>query len=328
MVEIKIIEDSVVWNGLLTKTSNYNFTSTFEWGEYKKCRGWSVDRLAFYDSGNFLGMSALIYKKKFGFSLGWSNGGISVVNLSKLPLIVESIKSYLSKKGIRFYQRFSFFEAFNAEWDFNLNYCLKKSFCNINSDYTTVHYLSKELDLHKLLSSNHRYYLKQALKYDLKCNISSDLGAFLEIHNSMTKLKNIENLSINRNDLDYFLSCFKDKYKVICTYDKNGAPLSAAIVITLESKAYYYLAASNEAARNCYASYAMVFELLKYLQNSEFSEFNFMGLTPFKQNALGVNKFKIGFGGKLTKYLGEWEISNCKLLSRSFNAALLLRGQP
>lgn len=318
MVDIKVCNQKEDWNNLLLKTENYNLFSTFQWGDYKQQKNWTVERLLFYSNGNFLGMSQLIYKKKSKLIIGWTNSGVNYVNIKYIENIVESIKNYFSNN--LYYKRFSFFEEYNALKNFEYSKFLISSSKFINSNFTIIHKLKNNPNF--ILNSNHRYYYKQALKNNLEFRINYEINDFIKIHDEMIKFKDREDLKININDIQTIINLFKDNYFCATIYLEN-IPISSCLILFFDNQAYYYLAGSNDKGRKTYSSYLMIVELLKYLSENGFKLFDFMGITPFDKESFGVNKFKMGFGGRVIEYSGEWEISNLKLLSFLVNKVYL-----
>ncbi|WP_298749244.1 peptidoglycan bridge formation glycyltransferase FemA/FemB family protein [uncultured Arcobacter sp.] len=317
MVEVRVIENKEDWNSQLKNTVNYNIFSTYEWGNYKSAN-WKVERLAFYKSGNYLGQCQFLIKYKFGLALAWNSGGINYVNAKYLSPIIDSIREYY--KDYIFNFRFNFYDNKNGENLFNILPLLTIVSSKINSGFSIVHYLEKDIDYIKNMNSNHRYYYKKALKNNLKATFSSteSITDFVDIHNNMTRAKDLQKLRINHQDIINLSNAFNKNFLIETIYFEEKVVASCLILI-FEDCAFYYLAASNEDGRKLFASYFMIKELLDYLTINGIKRFDFAGITPYEQSANGVNKFKVGFGGKIVNYLGEFELFNNKLVNVTFN---------
>jgi len=321
MVEIKIINNKDEWNNTLKKTINYNIFSTFEWGEYKKDT-WKVERLAFYKSGNFLGQCQFLIKKRFIFIVSWNSGGINLVNYKYLESIVKVVKEYF--KDNYFNLRFNFYDIKNGENLFEISQILQPANKTLNSGFSLLHYLGDCDDFIKIMSSNHRYYYKKASKNNFKIRYSSkeSINDFILLHNEMTTSKELNHLRINKEVIVNLSNEFSDNFLIFSIYlDENI--ISSCLILTYQDQAFYYLAASNEVGRKTYSSYFMIKELFEYLKNKGISKFDFAGITPYDKSAQGVNKFKIGFGGELVNYMGEWEMTNSRIVSYLINNVYL-----
>ncbi|NQY23192.1 MAG: peptidoglycan bridge formation glycyltransferase FemA/FemB family protein [Campylobacteraceae bacterium] len=317
MVEVKVIEDKNEWNSKLKKTINYNVFSTYEWGEYKRAN-WEIERLAFYKSGNFLGQCQFLLKKKFGFLISWNSGGLNLVDYKFIDSIVEAIKNYY--KYYKYNIRFNFYDKNSGETLFKILYSLKEVDSKINSGFSIVHSLKSNIDLVKSMSSNHRYYYKKSCKNPLEVRFNSEnrIKDFIYLHNQMTTLKKLSHLKITEENIDILAKNFKENFLIESVYFNNKI-VASCIILIFEDYAFYYLAASNEEGRRLFASYFMVKELFEYLITKDIVKFDFAGITPYEINASGVNKFKIGFGGEITKYVGEYELFNNKITNTLFN---------
>lgn len=322
MVEIKNIADKNEWNLLLAKNTTYSVFSSFEWGEYKKTSGWIIERLAFYNSGNFLGQCQFMYKKKYTLLFSWNSGGIHYTKLTNLSLILEKIKDYF--KSYSFYLRFNFYNISEGYSLFEFNEILHRPKKFINSNFSIGHSFRQNSDFLNSMNSNHRYYYKQAIKNNLSFTINSMncVNDFLTVHNDMTQSKDLLHLKINPVDTDQLLNSFEANFLILTVFCDNE-PVSSCLVLLCGEKAFYYLAASNSLGRKTYASYYMIKELFDHLISIGIKDFDFGGITPYKKDAHGVNKFKAGFGGDITNYLGEWEISNSSILSFLINKIYL-----
>jgi len=321
MVDIKIVNSKDEWNSKLLKTENYNVFSSYEWGEYKSS-SWKVNRLAFYKGGNFLGQSQFLMKDKYKIVVAWNSGGINLVNYKSLELIVEAIKDYFKEYTYNF--RFNFYDVNKGEKLYIMTNILDVSEKRVNSGFSLIHYLKKDSDLLKNMSSKHRYYYKKATKNDFMVRSGSiDLvDDFVSLHHEMILSKDLSHLKIDKNDIINLYNNFENNFLIFSVY-LNDKVVSSCLILMYENHAFYYLAASNEIGRKTYASYFMVKELLDYLLEHNITQFDFAGITPYDKNATGVNKFKIGFGGELVNYLGEWELSNSKFLTKFINKVYL-----
>lgn len=322
MVEIKDITDKNEWNLLLSKNCTYSVFSSFEWGEYKKTGGWTVERLAFYNSGNFLGQCQFIYKRKYSAIISWNSGGILYSNLIHLESIAEAIKEYFQSPFS--YMRFYFYNVSEGKNLFEIIETFSRPKKFINSNFSIAHTFSPQFDILKSMNSNHRYYYKQAIKnnFSFKVNPADDIDDFITVHNDMTKSKELLHLKINPSDIMQLLVSFEENILIFTVY-LDEEPVASCLVLLNGKKAFYYLAASSSLGRKTYASYYMVKELFEYLSSVGIENFDFGGITPYNKEAHGVNKFKEGFGGEIVNYLGEWETSTSSLLSLLVNKVYL-----
>lgn len=326
-VDIKIeeINELEKWNELNSRCSNFNFFSTFEWGDYKSS-GWGVYRLAVFKNGNFIGATQILYKTKFGIVFGWSSSGLMLTDWKNFSLVALEVKNFFKCKFCIYYIRFNFFDSLDSEKHFLMDEqkILRRSIYSVNSGYTVRFNLQEIVDIRKGLSSNNRYYLKQAEKKQL--NFISldkvDIEKFVSIHNKMTELKGISDIEITIHEIESLLKKMNQYLKMYLIKDESGEDVASCLVFQNTHSAYYYLAASSDKGRELSASFFMVFKLLEKLKNEGIQNFDFSGITPFKESAKGVNRFKLGFGGNLTRYVGEYDVGSINILRIVFNYAI------
>lgn len=317
MIEIKIINEKKIWNSQLLHTLNYNVFSCFEWGEYKKS-SWNVQRLAFYKSGNFLGQCQFLIKNRFNLLFAWNSGGINLVDYKDLEVILNAISEYYKNSHFNF--RFNFYDQSSGEKLFKINQNFARPEQSINSGFSVIHLFEKSDDLLSRMSSNHRYYYKKALKNNLtiKIETANDIKGFVNLHDEMTSSKELSHLKIREEDIKNLANEFLENFLIFSVY-LDETILASCLILSYEDYAFYYLAASNEQGRKTYASYFMIKELFEYLKDKKIKLFDFAGITPYDKSAMGVNKFKIGFGGDVINYIGEQEFCNSKLTRIIFN---------
>lgn len=320
MVRVQSIHDKIEWENLIKDFPYFEPFICYEWGAYKQKFSWEVKRIAFYEHQNFLGLTQCFYKRKFGVIISWNSGGLLFKDSSKLRDIILAFQAHF--KDFIFLHRFNFYQQHNAKDSFFLHQYFKKAKRKITSPYTYIHKLPQ-----RTLNSNHRYYLKQSKKHPLSItygNSNQDLLYFYETYMEMIKNKKLSHIQTSQQELQELVNAFNENIIIANVLLENQCIASCIILISLD-RAFYYLASSTEQGRKVCASYFMIDSLFDYLYNRGIKYFNFGGITPFNQSAFGVNRFKQGFGGELTQYLGEYEITNSKIFSWFFNSIILGR---
>jgi lipid II:glycine glycyltransferase (peptidoglycan interpeptide bridge formation enzyme) len=102
--------------------------------------------------------------------------------------------------------------------------------------------------------------------------------------------------------------------------DAKGAPIALRACAFQDGKAWDLLAASNEEGRRSYASYALLWSLLRDCAARGIQTYDLGGADPDK--AKGVYDFKKGTGAKFIEYLGEWDWAR-PALARPFLSAIV-----
>ncbi|MDC0256080.1 peptidoglycan bridge formation glycyltransferase FemA/FemB family protein [Bacteriovoracales bacterium] len=309
------------WNENLSRCKNPSFFSLYEWGEFKSDR-WTPLRLSFSKNSKFIGCTQILMKKKFGTKFGWASGGINYTDSKYLKEIIDNIQEKF--KGI-FNIRFNFTETLSGRLSFNISQIkpLKKAISSINSGFTIISDLKSAPDFLSTMSKNNRYYYKKSLKEGLRFEAEEELrpGSFIQLHNEMVQLKNIKDIKCSLGEIERLKKFLEGGVKQYSVFHQEKR-ISTCLILQTKNTAFYYLAATNEKGRDLFASFFMVFNLLNSLKSQDVKYFDFGGITPYKESAKGVNRFKIGFGGEIKKSLGEFDLSPFNWSRKVFNTVL------
>ncbi|WP_087024111.1 lipid II:glycine glycyltransferase FemX [Thaumasiovibrio subtropicus] len=320
MFELIKVEDKEEWNKYLSQCINVSVFSTWEWGEFKS-NSFEVIRLAVLKKERFLGLAQITLKSKFGLSFGWAPGGINFINQSDLPSIISSLESYFDFR--RTVVRFSFSDEYssNSSYLFSQVNDLKPALVKVNSGFSIKHAINIETPVLSSFSKNNRYYYRKSLKEELSFEIkSAELEEFSVVHDEMVAIKGRSDLQLSQSEFQLLLDTHSDNVKMALVRNSRGEILCASILIVFSNVAIYYLAGSTQEGRERHASFFMVHELLTNLNEFGISDFDFGGITPYKADAAGVNRFKLGFGGRLIEYIGERDYTKSWFLRALFNA--------
>lgn len=160
----------------------------------------------------------------------------------------------------------------------------------------------------KGLSSNWGHNLRRGLK---RCTVrpwlSPDPGEMESLYLSMEGYKGLASQHrakelgsmLRRLDTALFL-CRAD--------DEDGGPMALRACAVLGDKAVDLLAAADEKGRKLYASYALLWEVLRECRRRGVREYELGGADP--DTAKGVYDFKKGTGAAFTRTLGEWDMAS------------------
>lgn len=311
-------EAPLKWNDLLSKCLNQNVFSIYEWGKFKET-SWSVERILFYNKETFIGMTQIQFKQLGPIRLGWCSSGINLTDYKYLQGIIDSLKvKYNFKKTII---RFNFLDPGHGDicFEFDSVKSLQRVPASINSGYTIRFYSRAPVKIPSDFSSNNRYYLKKAKERSFEFLVSDvNPKEYVAVHNQMVNHKGLDDLAVSEEQINSLVSVFNSKVKMIRVLEGEKC-LASALVIMVNKIAYYYLAGATEEGREKNASFFMIEQLLLYFQELKIEEFDFGGITPFKESAKGVNRFKIGFGGEIINYVGERNLCHSKGLAWIFN---------
>ena len=190
-----------------------------------------------------------------------------------------------------------------------------KNFRNLNQEFSVV--LSKNEGFSNVNSFKKRWQrtLKKSINkckdYTIEiCTNSEDVISLYQ------ELKAIKKLSKREVLMDKYIKnifkLFSDKLLVLKISDCDGICVSVRGVLLNGNYAFDIFAATGSKGRSVGASYVLMFELLKKLDEIDTIElFDLNGIDPEKNK--GVFDFKDGLGGSIVFRQGNYSWSNSKL---------------
>ena len=124
----------------------------------------------------------------------------------------------------------------------------------------------------------------------------------------------------SRQELVSIFQKFTDKIVLYRSEDENGTIVALRGCMILDRFGWDLFAATNVIGRNLYASYVLLWEILKHCQRAGVKNYDLMGVDPVKNS--GVYNFKKGTGASSVKYLGEWDWESVQGLRWGANTML------
>lgn len=297
------------WNHTLVSLPFFSIYQSYQWGEIKKEDGWEVIRFATDNS------IAQVFLKRLPFGGGffWCPGGILG---EKKNLNLNLFKKEL---GVRFfYFRCSFHQPdLNKAVIYSFGW--KKSTFSINGNQSMAINIERdENDILKEMSSNWRHNLKRFEKKNI--NVVHWENPDPEVlFGYYEKFENFKGLKQQHSyaSIKGVIEKFKNQLVILRASDEEGNLLALRGYIFLGKRALDWYAISTEQGRSCYASYGVLWRMLKNAKERGITTYDLSGVDPV--NNAGVFNFKKGTGAELIEYPGEFEISNIPLLSFGMN---------
>ena len=317
--------DEEEWNSCLSGFTNNNIFQSYEWGELKKHEGWDVVRVKIKDDqdGEIL-IAQIITKRIFGVKIGWCPGGPLIKNINniKTKYALDEFKKLLSIENLANLRCKPFMEDSEINRDLFSNFI--KPINKITSRKTNVLIVQKESIFLEQMKKKHRYYIKQSQRIKIDWKIEdSEIGAktFLDISQEMQKNKRLKLPMINLSLFGKLFNKSKTHQMFTLSGYHEGDCIVSCVISIFNNKAFYHYAASSAKGRDCYASYGMIYHLMKYLYSLGVHVLDFGGLSE-DGSSVGVDSFKEGFNGEEVLRIGEFDISKSKLHNYIFNKAV------
>ncbi len=111
---------------------------------------------------------------------------------------------------------------------------------------------------------------------------------------------------------------------------QNEVPLAATIWIKVKNRVWYSYGASSNEGREFKPSNAIQWQMIKDARDSGAEIYDFRGISDsLDQNnhLFGLLRFKLGTGGKVIKYIGEWDLVLNTFIYRLFMLLLKYRSK-
>jgi len=311
------------WDKILSSYSDYNFYQAYGWGELKKKQGWSVIRLACYNGDNDVALAQCLYKyyKILNAVVLWVPGG-PVFLRENADSQIQNLKFLLNAIRDKFKNRLLYIRLYPMQqYNSDIILALRSSgfqrpICPINHGLTYhINTLLPEKEILDNLTSNWRHNLKRSGNnaFDFVVSDSREhFDKFYDIYLQESKNNGLkvrfskDDLATLKNNLSPFggLILFLVLYK--------GQIVSGRLVCQAGKRIYDLVAAVTQEGRTKYATYTLVWEIIKWARERNIEYFDVGGIDPFSYET--VFNFKKGLGGKLAEYIGEWEFSRSLLL--------------
>ncbi len=131
--------------------------------------------------------------------------------------------------------------------------------------------------------------------------------------------------------LSYFekmYDCMTEKYMKIFIAEYEGEPIAFVIPIIYGDKVWYLYGASSNKHRNLMPNYLLQWEMIKLAINNKCNIYDFRGVSGFKDEnhpQYGIYKFKKGFNGDFTEFIGDVNYVFKPFLNYLMDQAYILR---
>jgi len=301
-----------------------HFLQSYGWGEVKAKTGWQPRRLVLEEDGKIVAAAGLL-KRKIPYvpktifycprgpvvdfknellleellqaiaSLAQKEGAILLKIDPDIPEEEEEVKSLLLKKGFRLAAKGEGFEGIQPRYVFRLD-------------------LSLSLD--ELLANMHsktRYNIRLAEKKGVviknDCSLD-DLPVFYEI----LKETALRDHFLIRS-FSYFETIWKEMVergyaKLFMAYYQDE-PIAGTLAFIMGDKAWYLYGASANRYRNLMPNYLLQWTMICWAKEKGCTMYDFRGV-PGKVGQdhplYGLYRFKKGFNGKFTEFIGEYDL--------------------
>ncbi len=331
------------FNQFVSSHPNGHILQSFEWGQVKKC--WDPLPLVI-EKNNKIIASILILKRKLPMvnkAIFYAPRGpvLDITDESLFDFLLKEVKK-LAKKHNAIVLKLD--PATPVENSKLVNY-LMKSFKSLNRgkgfqgvqprSVFRLDLTPSEAELFANFKSKTRYNIRYAEKKGVKITDGSfeDLKPFYEI---LVETAIRDQFRIR--SYSYYVDMWQNLYpsgnlKLFLAYapTSEGEKLIAGtLAFIFGDKAWYIYGASSNAHRNFMPNYLLQWSMIKWAKNNNCSLYDFRGVpsdTSESNPLYGLYRFKVGFGGKYTQFVGEYDLVYSKFWYHLFNKLVKSRNK-
>ncbi len=311
------------FNAFVARSPKGHILQSYEWGNVKGRTGWEPIRFVIEDDGEIIAAIAILKRVIPGFRysiLYAPRGPVLDIHDSRLfdyllyrlqdvarqhkaillkidpdvPVQDAAFTDYLRRAGFRPAQKGVGFEGVQPRFVFRL-------------DITP--------DLDQLMANLHpktRYNLRLAQKKGVTVRVGTraDLEPFYRI-----LVETAERDRFLIRSFDYFAILWdelvENSLARLFMADYEGQPIAGALAFTIGDKAWYIYGASSNRHRNVMPNYLLQWEMITWAKSLGCTMYDFRGVPGHlaADNPLyGLYRFKKGFNGTYTEFVGEYDL--------------------
>ncbi|MGC7871726.1 lipid II:glycine glycyltransferase FemX [Desulfosporosinus sp. SYSU MS00001] len=311
------------FNMFLAKHQKGHVLQSWEWGEIKSHTGWLPWRLVVEEDGELVAAVSILERKipVLGIPIFYASRGpvLDWKNTALFDVVLAEIRKLAKKRGAVFLKVDPDIPSSEKELEQFLvargfrSAETGKGFEGVQPKY--VFRLDISPDEEALLSNMHqktRYNIRLAQKkgVQIRRGTREDLPEFYRVLKETT-------------ERDQFLvraySYFKDLYDSLVPAglgelfigEFEGKVIAGTLAFVIGDKAWYIYGASSNSYRNVMPNYLIQWEMIRWAKSLGCALYDFRGVPGHltEDNPLyGLYRFKKGFNGEYTEFIGEWDL--------------------
>ena len=316
-------EEKERFNAFLARASKGHVLQTWEWGELKGSTGWRPLRLLVEEGSQILAAISLLQRNLPGglcFFYAPRGPVLDMENAVAWECLLAGIREQAKKCRAMFCKLDPDIADDNEIWKKRLKEARavlvggKKGFEGVQPRHVfRLDITPSEEDLLANFNQKTRYNVRLAEKK----------GVVVENGSGAEKLPEFYRLLKETTERDKFIlrpySYFQTFYDFLAPAGLaslfmvyyHGEAVAGALAFRLGDKAWYIYGASSNSHRNVMPNYLMQWRMIQWAKAEGCAMYDFRGVpgdVAEDHPLYGLIKFKRGFGGKYTRFIGEYDI--------------------
>lgn len=334
-LDIKEIQDKVVWEKFFSESKYCSILQSWEWGEFEsEGLGKNIVRYGVYDNGKLLAISqGIVEVSRFGNYLYFPRGPVANWDVKdQVEVIINALLKHVkgqyisiridpdiqdNEENLDFIKKLGFKKAANFRqvqryWIQNLKGETEEElFANAKEQG-----MSKSLPRH----------IRKAAKNGVSVRVSEDIKDIKILTDTLDDLA--ERKGIPSRPASYYEEQFKQLatsgYMKIFVAEHEGKPISSLLVSFCgDEAATLHGATISDVDPKLYATKRIYWDAILYANEHGFKRFNFYGVVGDKNMdnpkhpSYGYSVFKRRFGGHIEENVGAWDYINNPIMYRA-----------
>ena len=332
--------DPADWDDFARRNARAHILQSAAWGALKAGFGWHARLVALADSGGKIAAGAAVLLKDLPLGLG------KMAYLPRGPLVTDDSQYAPLWQAIRAETGASFLKVEPGHYheqaapDFAAM-GFAPSPQTIQPNNTILIDISADEDIMlKVMNQGTRRKIRKSLKSGVDYSQGSrpDLEDFHRLL-GLTSQRNdfgVHSLAYYQRVYDLFMLNGNEGALFLAKY--HDIPLAAIMVFALGSTAWYFYGASSREHSNRYASYGLQWRAIQWAKARGCVTYDMWGIpdedpdtleSQFRQRSdglWGVYGFKRGWGGRICRSAGAWDLAYKPLVYAAYRMALKVRG--
>ncbi|MCM1565924.1 MAG: aminoacyltransferase [Dehalobacter sp. 4CP] len=316
------IEDKAKFNSFICKHPKGHAMQLWEWGDIKGRTGWKPWRLAVEKDGEIFAAATILERKLplLGTPIFYCPRGpvVAMHDSEKMAAVLEAIRKLAQKRKAILLK----IDPDVSSTDQVLAGILKaqgfkkmdtgKNFEGVQPKF--VFRLDISPDEETLLTNMHqktRYNIRLSSKKGVVIRKGSreDLPEFFRVLKETTERDNFLVRSYTYFE-DLYDTLVPAGFAELFVAEYEGKIVAGTLAFITGDKAWYIYGASSNSYRNVMPNYLIQWEMICWAKANGCTLYDFRGVSGdlAESNPLyGLYKFKKGFNGEFTEFIGEWD---------------------
>lgn len=315
-------EEKELFNSFICKHPKGHAMQLWEWGDIKGRTGWKPWRLILEADGEIVAAATILERKLplIGAPIFYCPRGpvMDMGESEKFQAVLQTISALAKRRKAILLK----FDPDISKSEKNLQRYFQtagfkqvdkgKNFEGVQPKF--VFRLDISPDEEILLANMHqktRYNIRLALKKGVVIRIGSreDLPAFFKVLKETTERDNFLVRSYSYFE-DLYDTLVPTGFAQLFIGEFEGKIVAGTLAFLTGEKTWYIYGASSNAHRNVMPNYLIQWEMIRWAKEQGCTLYDFRGVSGdlSEDNPLyGLYKFKKGFNGEFTEFIGEWD---------------------